>query len=249
MLKKEHQIYGDLGPDYFWLLGKRRLIWALLRSYRNGSQTKKPVLDLGCGPGYALGELIERERFVLGLDSSEEALNLFRKRWKGPSIPLACALADHQPYQDQSLGLIVSLDLLEHVENDEAVLRECHRTLEPGGWLVLSVPAFLWLWGDHDNRFGHRRRYTVPELKEKLCRAGFKPVKVSYVQALFVIPLWVMRRVKRLLPKSWRPQSDFVKVPRWLNGWLTHLISSEAFWLHRWNLPWGVSIVGIFQKP
>lgn len=249
MLKKEQEIYGDLGPDYFWLLGKRRLIWALLRSYRDGNQTKEPVLDLGCGPGYALEELKLQERFVLGLDSSLEALGICRRRRQGTGAPLARARADHLPYRDHSLGLIVSLDLLEHVENDEAVLRECCRTLRPGGWLVLSVPAFRWLWGDHDTRFGHRRRYTVPELKEKLCRAGFKPVKVSYIQALFVIPLWILRRAKRLLPESLRPESDFIKVPRGLNGWLTRLIFSETFWLRRWDLPWGVSIVGICQKP
>lgn len=249
MLEEEHRLYRDLGSDYFWLSGKRRLVWTLLRPYLPENERKGPVLDLGCGPGYALQEL-QAWGPAVGLDFSAEALRACQKRLRNPGpVLLTRGRADHLPYRDHSLLWVVSLDLLEHVEDDEAALRECRRVLRNGGWLVLSVPAFAWLWGDHDTRFGHRRRYTVPALKEKLRRAGFKPVKITYVQILFVVPLWILRALKRLLPKSRRSESDFVKVPNRLNRWLTRLIAGEVVWLNRWNLPAGVSIVAICQKP
>lgn len=250
MLEEEHRLYREVGSDYFWLSGKRNLIWALLQTCPGKDRLEGPLLDLGCGPGYAFEEL-RRHGPVFGLDFSAEALRTCRQRCTTTAVEaqLMRGRADQLPCLDNSLQLVVSLDLLEHLENDDAVLQECRRVLRHSGWLVLSVPAFPWLWGDHDTRFGHRRRYTVPALKEKLCRAGFKPLKVTYVQALFVVPLWFFRRVKQLLPKPVRPESDFMKVTPAINRWLKNLIVWEALCLRRWNLPWGVSIVAICQKP
>lgn len=245
MLDAEQRRYERLGSDYFWFAGKRLLVWSLLRLYLGASPEGLRILDLGCGPGYAFGEL-KRWGRIVGIDPSRAALT-YCLQHGDHAASLINGEADALPCRAGTFSLIVALDVFEHLEDDLVALRECQRVLRPGGWLVLTVPAFGWLRGDHDDLYFHKRRYRVSELKEKLEWAGFDNVKLTYCEAFFVGPLWIFRRLKRVFLGHNRPD-DFIQPPAWLNRWLTRFIVSEASLLSRWNMPWGVSIIGIARK-
>ena len=244
MLDVEQQQYAKLGSEYFWFAGKRHLAWSLLNRYLDGGD-RLNILDVGCGPGYSFSEL-KQWGSIVGIDTSQEALGVCRNR-NGHEASLICGSAEALPCRDQTFSLVVALDVFEHLEDDVAGLRECQRVLRVGGWLLVSVPAFPWLWGDHDDLYRHKRRYRVTELQAKLESAGFERVKITYCKSFFVGLLWMFRRLKQLSFASRR--DDFLQPPAWLNRWLTWLITSEAPLIHRWNLPWGAEIIGIARKP
>ena len=235
--------YHDLGPDYFWLAGKRKLALALLSRHLPPTDRTRRILDVGCGPGHDLDDL-RALGTVVGLDASLPALQLCRAR--DPQSLVVCAAGGVAPFPERTFDLLVLLDVLEHVDDDATCLSDCERLLRPGGRLLITVPAFRWLWGRHDTAYGHRRRYTVKELRTKLRAAGFTVERVTYVEWLFTLPMWVMRRIKALLP-GWSSRDDFVRVAPWLNRLLTTVITAELPWLTRGGPPWGVSIIGIAQ--
>jgi len=90
---------------------------------------------------------------------------------------------------------IVYVNVLEHIDDDEAELRAVHQTLTPGGRIFIFVPAFQWLFGEFDRQIGHYRRYTQAELCEKCRRAGFRIVAAKYMDLLGIVPWWIKYRL------------------------------------------------------
>ena len=245
MHPEEQHRYHALGPDYFWFAGKRRLTLALLQHHlaRYPSPPhRRRILDVGCGPGHDSRDL-NAVGDVYGLDASFTALQLYRDTY-GTHDALVCADGERFPFRDASFDLIVLYDVLEHVDDDVAALQNCRRVLKPNGHILLTVPAFQWLWGEHDTMYGHKRRYTTRDVATKLREAGFVADRVNYIESIFTLPLFAWRRFKGFLPPS-RRTDDFVRPPRWLNTALTALIASEVGWLTFAPMPFGVSIIAI----
>jgi len=244
--------YYDLGRDYWWLVGKYRVIIEQCRYFvlpRVSPSARWRLLDVGCGPGNMLDLLSafgpgRARSVVFGADYSLDAL-LFSK---GRGYTRLFALdAQMSPVRSGCFDLVSCVDVIEHLADDGAALREVSRVLRPGGHLVLTAPAFMSLWGSHDTMYGHKRRYTVREVRRKVTDAGLRVVKCSYFEPAYFVPLFVFRRVKRLLFGLHRAD-DFVALPRWLNRALGRLLSLEARFLKRMDFPFGVTLVCIAQK-
>ena len=92
------------------------------------------------------------------------------------------------PFADDQFDLIALLDTVEHIADELAVLQECQRVLKPGGRLIVTVPAFMWLWSYNDEINDHERRYTAPELQMKLELTGLRVRRISY-NNFFLFPL------------------------------------------------------------
>ena len=106
-----------------------------------------------------------------------------------------CTSALALPFRDGSFDLVGAFDVVEHCEPEAQALGELARVLEPGGRLLLSVPAYQWAWSDHDVRAGHYRRYTRPRLLAAVRAAGFEVDRCTYGFA-GVFPMFAAERAR-----------------------------------------------------
>ncbi len=236
-----------MGRSYWWLAGKYRVLQDVLERAMAGSSATRRVLDLGCGPGNLLDVLAAHGQ-VFGSDYSADALRFcvgrgYRRLFRADFHGL--------PVRDDSFDLVTCCDVLEHLDDDRRALRELWRVLKPGGLLVATVPAFQFLWGDHDTLYGHRRRYRAPELRERLLAAGFELRRVTYFEPAYVAPLWLFRRLKRLFGRGGdlARRDDFIAVPGPVNAVLAALLGAERWALRVCDLPFGVTLLALAVKP
>lgn len=241
MHAEEYRRLYDLEDRYWWFVARRRLALGLLRSALQGFE-RPAVLDLGCGTGAVMHEMAAWADPV-GLDMSPLALGFCSRRGLER---LVRADGTRLPFRDRCLDGVIALDVFEHIRDHEAAVAESLRVLRPGGALVLSVPAFRFLWGPHDVALMHVRRYRIGEVRRLLEGAGFEVEKASYsIHVLFpaVVATRVLDKLKRGEPKASLP-----KVPGWLNRALIALQDWESAALRRVSLPWGSSVVAVARR-
>ena len=153
------------------------------------------------------------------------------------------------PFADGTFDCVLALDVIEHFEDDAAVMREAVRCLRTGGLMVLSVPAFMALWRTHDELYGHYRRYRRRQLIDLIDATGLRLLECHFTRCLLFFPLLVWARMNRGGRPDRPPRDDFFELPRWLN----HLLHLQIVWEARSGvnrvLPFGVSLLAIGRKP
>ena len=233
--------YNRLSQTHWWLTSKYVILHDLLRHHVPDKKFLSPMLDVGCGGGEFLGRIRDLVDKRFGVDYNYDSL----KDWKNPSGLVAVANAKQLPYKDDSFSLISAVDILEHLDYDAQTLREFYRLLRPGGWLLLCVPAFMALFGKHDELFGHYRRYSNKELQKTVSSMGFFVKKTTYIQPLFFLPLWIKRH---LFSFKTYPYGDFSPTNPVVNFVLRMLISAERFPLRYINFPIGATLILLARK-
>ena len=242
--------YYELGEDYFWLAGHYDVSVLeferhLMRIGRENGLGSFRVLDAGCGPGNLISRLKSRA-VVFGSDFSEAALHFCLEKHR---VPVFISNLESFSMKNNSLDSIISLEVIEHVERDRNVLKEFYRILKPGGFCIVSVPAFQILWSTHDEWFGHFRRYSRKELIEKVREAGFSVVSCNYFKCFLFFPMLVMRSVKKWFGLYHGKKDDFYTIPEWLNRLLRWMMVTEARWKINSKLPFGTNLLCVFEKP
>ena len=154
----------------------------------------------------------------------------------------------HLPFRDGSFDVAISLDVFEHVEQDLEAMREVRRVLRPGGRLITTVPALMWLWSEHDVALHHHRRYQKSEFAERLDEAGFERLRLSYYNSLLLPPIAAVRlagglKARLFGKRAGEPSSDLSLPPYPLNETLAAVFGSEASLLRWTSLPLGASLI------
>ncbi len=190
-----------------------------------GLPARARILDAGCGSGRNMVELADLGT-VTGIELSETSVELARERDAGEVVAGSVL---EMPFPDDSFDLAVSLDVIEHLEDDLGALRELRRTVAPGGALLVTVPAYQWLWSGHDEINHHHRRYTRRSLQRVAEQAGWNQVRTTYFNSLLLpvaILLRVLDRVNRA--KTTESSLDLWIPPEPVNWLLERPLALEA---------------------
>jgi len=189
-------IIADIEERHFWFVARRDLIKRLLRASLGVSGAS--IIDIGCGTGLFVGHLSRTGYRAIGTDININASH-FRKRSARCESGFVQSSAMALPFKAKFFDCALLLDVLEHVDPAPALV-EARRVLRPSGILLVTVPAFPWLWSHRDKAAGHRTRFRKESIKDLLARAGFEVERVHYYQCL-LFPLFV---ASRLLGRSSR---------------------------------------------
>jgi SAM-dependent methyltransferase len=228
--------------SHWWYRGRRRILRAELAALDLPGDGR--VLDAGCGGGQTL-DLLRAYGRPTGVDPDEESVELARAR----GHDVAVAALPELPFADQTFAAATCLDVLEHLDDDEAALAELARVVEFGGALLVTVPAFEALWSSHDEANQHRRRYRARTFRPLALRAGWTIERMTYFNTLLLAPAAAVRVARRLKRDTGRAESDLAVTPRRLNGALEMPLRAEAALLRRGaTLPAGLSLLAVLRR-
>lgn len=228
---------------YWWHIGRLRIIQTYLRSIK-GTKRTLHILNVGCGTGGTI-DMLESLGTVQNVDISDEAIRFMNQKGyhnitKVEGVKL--------PFKDGTFDVVGAFDVLEHIEEETEALKEWGRVLKKDGAILITVPAYQWLWSDHDVSLHHKRRYTTRRMAEAAHKAGLKVDKKSYA-IVFSLPLVVgFRFLNKALRRKTTSETSYVDVPAWVNNLFTKLLYTEAR-LHRISsLPAGTSVVAVLRR-
>ena len=234
----------EVDEHHWWYRGRRRVIRAELD--RLPLPPGARVLDAGCGSGRTLQELVDYGD-VSGIELNTEAAALARGRALGD---VEVGRLEELPWEDATFDLITCLDVIEHVPDDTAALAELLRVCRPGGWLLVTVPAYQALWSRHDEANHHYRRYSRAALRAAAGAAGWQLERMSSFNSLLLAPAAAVRLAQRRLGTHNGYTNDLDLGPAWLNDVLERPLALEASWLARGRtLPAGLSLLAVLRRP
>lgn len=235
----------DHDEHHWWYAGRRRVLHAALGKLDLPPDAQ--VLDAGCGTGRTMDELQGYGR-VQGVDLNPEGVAHARGRGHDD---VQVARVEEIPYEDQTFDLVTCLDVIEHTPDDVVSLRELLRVTRPSGWLVVTVPAYQFLWSSHDEANEHYRRYHRRRLREAGVAAGWEPGTWTYFNTLLFLPAAAVRVLERLRrPHKRRGRPNVQLTPRSWDRALEWPMRIEAGLIRRGaRLPVGLSLLMVFRAP
>lgn len=228
---------------HWWYRGRRTVLERIIADLRLPARAR--ILDAGCGSGRNMLELA-RHGTVTGVELSPPSVAVARGRGVGEVIEGSVL---QMPFESGSFDLAVSLDVIEHLEDDLSALRELRRVVAPGGALLITVPAYQWLWSGHDEVNHHHRRYTRRSLQRVAERAGWETVRTTYFNSLLLPVAIALRVLDRLSPARPTESSlDLWVPPEPLNWLLQRPLQLEAAVIGRGGrIPAGLSLLTLFR--
>ncbi len=248
-MRMEEQLYSlfDATTEtHWWFVGRRKIILSFVKRLVAG-RPRPRIIDIGCGAGATLKRL-EEMGMAIGVDISPRSIAFCRER----GCRNLCLVGEERlPFGSARVDLIVSLDVLEHLDEDFEHLREYLRILQRDGRLILTVPALPWLWSGHDRANRHRRRYTRAGLRALLENEGWRIERLSYFCGFLfplIMTLRLISKAVRKMIKSYNADWNF-KIPGWgLNRILSRIFGAEARWILRRDLPIGSSLLAVCRR-
>jgi len=245
------QLYRDIFETeltHWWAKARRHILASMLRYFAPPDRPLR-IADVGCGMGSTF-EMLSEFGWVVGVDLSPTALAFSKQR--GHPLLIAGSLPS-LPFADATFDVVCALDIIEHLDDDHAAARELWRICKPGGLLLVTVPAYEWLWSEHDSINEHRRRYTRHRLQEVFEHLPLEYLKLSYMNTLLAPPVMLIRLLNKIFHKtsntSTELKSDVYSVWPPLNTALTNIFASEAVWLKKGSFPFGISAICVARKP
>ena len=241
----EQQVYIRMAASedtHWWFVARRSILHKFLSTY-----LKLPehawVLEAGCGTGGNLNMLGKFGK-VFAFEPNEEARKLALQR--GHYDIRIGQLPHDIPFDENTFDLVTALDVVEHVEDDRSCLQALWNQLRPGGWLLLTVPAFQFLWSDHDKIHHHRHRYNKHQLEQVVTEAGFTPKHICYFNT-FLFPLITIVRLTKTTLNIRNTPEDLLPSP-FLNKILETVFKGERSLVGHIPFPFGLSLLMLAQK-
>jgi len=246
-----YQLFSKIQQTHWWFVARRMILEDVLEQ-RISKRPGLRIADIGCGAG-ALLPMLSRFGEPWGIDDSPTAVAICRRQ-KFPNVYL-----DGDPaWRQNRFDLMTFLDVIEHVDDDTVFLQNHVSHLQDGGLVMITVPALMLLWSDHDVLNHHRRRYTARQLREVVMRAGLVPERITYFNS-FLFPVIAAIRLAMQLKNYVHTRlggihrqplrTDFERNIPAVNGLLKNIFASERFILRRAAFPIGTSLLCVARKP
>lgn len=234
----------EVDDHHWWYRGRRRIIRAELDRLPLAPDAQ--VLDAGCGSGRTLEELVDYGE-VAGIELDPDAAGLARSRGLAD---VRVGRLEKLPWEADAFDLITCLDVIEHTADDRVTLTELQRVCRPGGFALVTVPAYQALWSVHDEANHHYRRYSRRSLREAALESGWAVARMSSFNGLLLAPAALVRLGQRRLGTHNGYTNDLELGPEWLNDALEQPLRLEAGWMrHGGTLPAGLSLLAVLRKP
>lgn len=226
MKTAQFRLHAAIEEHHWWFLGRRRIVSELVRRLVPPSK-EELIVDIGCGTGGNLSAFA-KDYSCLGIDPSDEAIQSARQRF--PNAQFICgAIPDALQELPRPASLMLLMDVLEHVPDDFWLLSTLLAQAKPGAYLLVTVPADMRLWTEHDVSFGHYRRYDLPRLQRVWRDLPVTTSLVSYYNARLYPVVRGIRMVNRWRGRtSGAAGTDFNTPAKPLNQLLQTIFASEA---------------------
>ena len=230
--------YAHHERTYWWFVGRRRIIENVLSQYlpRNNYN----ILDWGCGTG-ANFKILKKFGTVLGVDASITAINECKSKGIN-NVLLNNSMDTFQPIE--LFSLFTSFDVLEHIDDDNKFLYGIHKFIKKDSFVLVTVPAYQFLWSSLDEVLGHKRRYNRSELISKFEHNGFYVLKASYFNTILSPIFFLVRLYQKLRNKKNAELDELVtKVHPVINNILKRILMIESEIIQKYNFSFGTSII------
>lgn len=217
----------------WWYRGRAKIVQMLLTKYASVHATS--VLDYGAGNGGMLHVWTKFSKRICAFEPTADFREGLRKR------NYCHVYTSEEEALGSTYDIIALCDVLEHIEDDIATLRKVRAALSNNGVLIVTVPAFQWLWSGHDKQHHHFRRYTSTHLRDKFKSAGLEVVYLSYWNMLLFIPAAIVRFLGNTGEGS-------LRLPGFFNACFFFVLSIEIALMRLFRLPFGLSVVIVGRR-
>jgi len=245
----EQDIYDEMAKQegqHWWFVARRKYVQKLISKYFP-PDSKYRVCEIGCGTGGNL-EMLSQLGCVDAVELNESARQVAKSK-EIKNVLGVCSgyLPDGIPLTEKYDG-VFSLDVIEHVENDLEAVKALKSLIAENGRLIVTVPAYQWLWSAHDEVNHHFRRYSKKTFLELFDSAGLKIRYVSYFNSI-LFPLALLSRItEKISPNKTATKTWGVKYPSvWVNALLKKIFELESIWAGKFSIPFGLSIVVVAE--
>ena len=198
------------------------------------------ILEIGCGSGNFARHMTHRELYI-GIDIAADSVAQVERTYANqPNMQVFVADVTNEAFLEfaqYDIDTIFSLNVYEHIEDDVRALRHVHSVLQPGGRLILVVPAHDWLYGTIDRAIGHYRRYSKKSTVNVITDVGFKMIEQKYINAVGAIGWFVSGRILR----NETPPADQLRLFNRVVPVLKRVEQSVA-------MPFGISLLSVAEK-
>lgn len=240
--------YYRIERSHAWSVGRRDLVLSMLS--RLGVPRDAQILDVGCGGGLLVEQLTaEGFRDVRGVDAAPGAVDAARRQGiDGVSLGDGCATG----FDDATFDVVIASDVLEHILDEGRALHEWQRIVRPGGLVLVYVPAFSFLWSEHDVVNRHFRRYSRSQLQSVVLGAGFELERIGYWNTALFTPTLLVRMAARVRVKgrALEQGDDFLELNPLTNAVVKGLLLAENGLISAGvDPPIGVSVYAVCRRP
>lgn len=258
MMSDEYRVMYEVEDSFWWYVGMHRNLLALLRKYWDWTANPNPaVLDAGCGTGGILQKLANNfggkvhTSSAIGVDISDQAMRFCQARDLTKRV-VQGSLTD-LPFAREQFDIVTSFDVACHMPEDRPAFNEIGRVLRRGGIFITNLPAYQFLYSEHDVAVRIKRRYTKKLLASRLNEVGLQIERLTYVNTVLFPPAAVIRLIKNARGHGSNPDeahSDLTPPPALINATLTKMMAIEANLLENTNLslPFGLSVMAVARK-
>ena len=244
MFNNYKDIYYQIEDYHWWNVSRRDIILKLLNPLISDGMK---ILDIGCSNGSLINKINSNKNLEIhGIDISSKAIKYSKNKGLQNTQVMD---ADKLKYGDKEFDIIIASDVLEHIENDNDALLEWKRVLKDNGFAIIFVPAIMALWSHNDIYSEHFRRYEKSQFRRRLINSGFNIERSSYWNFTLFIPIFIFRRLQRILSsKNNEYKSELKESNPIINKLLTIVLFFENRILNKINFPIGVSLFAICKK-